>query len=101
MKKIIAALTALIMISCFATAANAQDYHTVGDTDNSKSAPDSADLVFLKKVLLGVETNKTYSDVNEDKNVDILDLVCLKKILINTDGITLSQGETAVTDNWN
>ena len=60
MKKIIAALTALIMISCFATA-----------------------------------------DVNEDKNVDILDLVCLKKILINTDGITLSQGETAVTDNWN
>ena len=44
MKKIIAALTALIMISCFATAANAQDYHTVGDTDNSKSAPDSADL---------------------------------------------------------
>lgn len=101
MKKIIAALTALIMISCFATAANAQDYHTVGDTDNSTTAPDSADLAFLKKILLGIETDKGYSDVNEDTNVDILDLVCLKKMLLNTDGITLSPGETAVTDNWN
>lgn len=100
MKKIIAALTALIIISCFATAANAQDYHTVGDTDNSETALNSADLAFLKKVLLGVETDKGYSDVNEDTNVDVLDLVCLKKMLINTDGITLSPGETAVTDNW-
>ena len=43
------------------------------------------------------------SDVKEDKDVNIVDLVCLKKLLAKPEnsGIALTNGVNEITDNWN
>ena len=42
---------------------------------------DSKDLVFLKKILLGVYSDQTNANVNNDEGIDIRDLVALKRLL--------------------
>ena len=42
---------------------------------------DSKDLVFLKKILLGIYSDQTNANVNNDEGIDIRDLVALKKLL--------------------
>lgn len=104
MKKIIAVLIAALTISSFGLIANAETVYLLGDTNKSGEATlNSADLAFLKKVLLGTETDRGMSDVNEDKDVNIVDLVCLKKLLAKPEnsGIALTNGVNEITDNWN
>lgn len=106
MKKIIAVLIAALTISSFGLIANANTVYLLGDTDKSGEATlNSADLAYLKKVLLGTATDLGMSNVNEDKNgdVDILDLVCLKKLLSRGEnsGLALTNGVNEITDNWN
>lgn len=106
MKKIIAVLIAALTISSFGLIANANTVYLLGDTDKSGEATlNSADLAYLKKVLLGTATDLGMSNVNEDKNgdVDILDLVCLKKLLSRGEnsGLELTNGVNEITDNWN
>lgn len=106
MKKIIAVLIAALTISSFGLIANAETVYLLGDTDKSGEATlNSADLAYLKKVLLGTATDLGMSNVNEDKNgdVDILDLVCLKKLLSRAEnsGLALTNGVNEITDNWN
>lgn len=105
MKKIIAVLIAALTISSFGLIANAENVYLLGDTDKSGTTINSADLAYLKKVLLGTATDLGMSNVNEDKNgdVDILDLVCLKKLLSRAEnsGLELTNGVNEITDNWN
>lgn len=106
MKKIIAVLIAALTISSFGLIANANTGYLLGDTDKSGGDTlNSADLAYLKKVLLGTATDLGMSNVNEDKNgdVDILDLVRLKKLLAEPEhtGIALTYGVNEITDNWN
>lgn len=104
MKKIIAVLIAALTISSFGLIANAENVYLLGDTDKSGGVTlNSADLAFLKKVLLGTETDRSMSDVNEDKDVNIVDLVCLKKLLATSgnSGIALTNGVNEITDKWN
>lgn len=106
MKKIIAVLIAALTISSFGLIANAETVYLLGDTDKSGEATlNSADLAYLKKVLLGTEQDLGMSNVNEDENgdVNILDLVRLKKLLTKTEnsGLSLTQGVNEITDNWN
>ena len=106
MKKIIAVLIAALTISSFGLIANAETVYLLGDTDKSGEATlNSADLAYLKKVLLGTESDLGMSNVNEDKNgdVDILDLVRLKKLLSRAEnsGLALTSGVNEITDNWN
>ena len=106
MKKIIAVLIAALTISSFGLIANADTVYLLGDTDKSGEATlNSADLAYLKKVLLGTATDLGMSNVNEDKNgdVDILDLVRLKKLLSRAEnsGLALTNGVNEITDNWN
>lgn len=104
MKKIIAVLIAALTISSFGLIANADTVYLLGDTNKSGEATlNSADLAYLKKVLLGTETDLGMSDVNEDKDVNIVDLVCLKKLLAKPEnsGIALTNGVNEITDNWN
>ncbi len=104
MKKIIAVLIAALTISSFGLIANADTVYLLGDTNKSGDATlNSADLAYLKKVLLGTETDLGMSDVNEDGEVNIVDLVCLKKLLAKPEnsGIALTNGVNEITDNWN
>lgn len=106
MKKIIAVLIAALTISSFGLIANAETVYLLGDTDKSGEATlNSADLAYLKKVLLGTESDLGMSNVNEDENgdVNILDLVRLKKLLAKPEnsGIALTNGVNEITDNWN
>lgn len=106
MKKIIAVLIAALTISSFGLIANADTVYLLGDTDKSGDATlNSADLAYLKKVLLGTATDLGMSNVNEDENgeVNIVDLVCLKKLLAKPEnsGIALTNGVNEITDNWN
>ena len=104
MKKIIAVLIAALTISSFGLIANADTVYLLGDTNKSGDATlNSADLAYLKKVLLGTETDLGMSDVNEDKDVNIVDLVCLKKLLAKpgNSGLALTNGVNEITDNWN
>ncbi len=52
---------------------------------NSDGSLDSADVVLIKKAILGkTEVSRqdtVYYDINEDKNINILDLISLKKLL--------------------
>lgn len=104
MKKIIAVLIAALTISSFGLIANAETVYLLGDTDKSGEATlNSADLAFLKKVLLGTATDLGMSDVKEDGEVNIVDLVCLKKLLATSgnSGIALTNGVNEITDKWN
>lgn len=104
MKKIIAVLIAALTISSFGLIANTETVYLLGDTDKSGEATlNSADLAFLKKVLLGTATDLGMSDVKEDGEVNIVDLVCLKKLLATSgnSGIALTNGVNEITDNWN
>lgn len=107
MKKIIAVLIAALTISSFGLIANAAEtVYLLGDTNKSgEPTLNSADLAYLKKVLLGTAKDLGMSNVNEDKNgdVDILDLVRLKKLLAEPEhtGIALTYGVNEITDNWN
>ena len=104
MKKIIAVLIAALTISSFGLIANAETVYLLGDTDKSGEATlNSADLAFLKKVLLGTATDLGMSDVKEDGEVNIVDLVCLKKLLATSgnSGLELTNGVNEITDNWN
>ena len=104
MKKIIAVLIAALTISSFGLIANANTVYLLGDTDKSGEATlNSADLAYLKKVLLGTETDRGMSDVKEDGEVNIVDLVCLKKLLSRAEnsGLPLTKGVNVITDNWN
>lgn len=105
MKKLIAVLFVLLMLSSFATFANAEAVYCLGDTDKSGSEPAADDLVYLKKVLLGTAQDLGMSNVNEDENgdVNILDLVCLKKLIANpSSGVVISNGDSVeIIDNWN
>ena len=59
MKKIIAVLIAALTISSFGLIANADTVYLLGDTDKSGEATlNSADLAYLKKVLLGTERSR-------------------------------------------
>lgn len=103
MKKILAVLLAVLMLSSFATVANAQDVYSLGDVDMSGDIEvNSGDLTYLRKILLDNAEDLGMSDVNEDSFVDARDLVRLKKMLANNMGITISNGEnTEIIDNWN
>ena len=104
MKKIIAVLIAALTITSFGLIANADTVYLLGDTNKSGDATlNSADLAYLKKVLLGTETDLGMSDVNEDGEENIVDLVCLKKLLAKPEnsGIALTNGVNEITDNWN
>lgn len=106
MKKIIAVFIAALTISSFGLIANADTAYLLGDTDKSGEATlNSADLAYLKKVLLGTEQDLGMSNVNEDENgdVNILDLVRLKKLLSRAEnsGLALTNGVNEITDNWN
>ena len=104
MKKIIAVLIAALTISSFGSIANAETVYLLGDTDKSGEATlNSADLAYLKKVLLGTESDLGMSDVKEDGEVNIVDLVCLKKLLATSgnSGLALTNGVNEITDNWN
>ncbi len=109
MKKIIAVVMAAMMISSFSLIANAESssgtVYLCGDTDQSgEDTLHSNDLAFLRKVLLGVETANDMCNVNEDADgdVDILDLVRLKKMLTaQGNGVALQSGVNEITDNWN
>ena len=104
MKKIIAVLIAALTISSFGLIANADTVYLLGDIDKSGEATlNSADLAYLKKVLLGTESDLGMSDVKEDGEVNIVDLVCLKKLLAKPEnsGIALTNGVNEITDNWN
>ena len=104
MKKIIAVLIAALTISSFGLIANAETVYLLGDIDKSGEATlNSADLAYLKKVLLGTESDLGMSDVKEDGEVNIVDLVCLKKLLAKPEnsGIALTNGVNEITDNWN
>lgn len=104
MKKIIAVLIAALTISSFGLIANADTVYLLGDIDKSGDATlNSADLAYLKKVLLGTESDLGMSDVKEDGEVNIVDLVCLKKLLAKPEnsGIALTNGVNEITDNWN
>ena len=104
MKKIIAVLIAALTISSFGLIANADTVYLLGDIDKSGDATlNSADLAYLKKVLLGTETDLGMSDVKEDGEVNIVDLVCLKKLLATSgnSGLALTNGVNEITDNWN
>ena len=104
MKKIIAVLIAALTISSFGLIANAETVYLLGDTDKSGEATlNSADLAYLKKVLLGTESDLGMSDVKEDGEVNIVDLVCLKKLLATSgnSGLALTNGVNEITDNWN
>ena len=50
---------------------------------NGDNAFDSSDVVFLRKVLLGIEEANQKCDVSDDGNLDILDLIAMKKFLAN------------------
>ena len=104
MKKIIAVLIAALTISSFGLIANAETVYLLGDIDKSGEATlNSADLAYLKKVLLGTESDLGMSDVKEDGEVNIVDLVCLKKLLAKPEnsGLALTNGVNEITDNWN
>ena len=103
MKKIIAVIIAALTISSFGLIANANTVYYLGDTDKSGTTLDSADLAYLKKVLLGTEKDKGMSDVTENGEVNIVDLVCLKKLLSRAEnsGLALTNGVNEITDNWN
>ncbi len=108
MKKIIAVLIAALTISSFGLIANADTVYLLGDTNKSgEPTLNSADLAYLKKVLLGTEEDLGMSNVNEDENgdVDILDLVRLKKLLSRAEnsGPALTYGVNEIIDeeNWN
>ena len=104
MKKIIAVLIAALTISSFGSIANAETVYLLGDTDKSGEATlNSSDLAYLKKVLLGTESDLGMSDVKEDGEVNIVDLVCLKKLLATSgnSGLALTNGVNEITDNWN
>lgn len=99
MKKIIAVLIAALTISSFGLIANAAYYP--GDVNNSGGEPAADDLTSLKKHLLGSET-VAMPDVNEDGEINIKDLVSLKKILvIKGAGLDLTKGTNKLTDRWN
>ena len=50
---------------------------------NMDNEVNSADLISLRKYLLGVSEKTMFTDVNNDKYTDIRDLVRLKKILVS------------------
>ena len=54
--------------------------YTLGDVDFSGGI-DTLDLTVLKKYLLGADSTAEFTDVNDDINTDIRDLIALKKIL--------------------
>ena len=104
MKKIIAVLIAALTISSFGLIANAAEtVYLLGDTDKSGTTLNSADLAYLKKVLLGTAEDLGMSDVKEDGEVNIVDLVCLKKLLAEPEhtGIALEKGVNVIKDGWN
>ena len=53
--------------------------YTLGDVDFSGEI-DTTDLAVLKKDLLGADSTVQFADVNNDGNIDIKDLVHLKKM---------------------
>lgn len=104
MKKIIAVLIAALTISSFGLIANANTVYLLGDTNKSgETILNSADLAYLKKVLLGTDKDLGMSDVTEDGKVDVVDLVHLKKLIskIPYSGVGLTQGINEIADNWN
>lgn len=48
---------------------------------NGDNKLDSADVVFLRKVLLGIEEANQKCDISGDKKLNILDLIAMKKVL--------------------
>ena len=92
MKKFVATmLSALIIFSLSAVVVSAKDAATVDYADLKYSTGDvscdgtvnSTDSVLLRKILLGAESSvhKAASDLNNDGEVNIIDLVRLKKSL--------------------
>lgn len=104
MKKILAVLLAVLMLSSFATVVNSEAVYSLGDVDMSgELEPNGSDLIYLRKVLLGIKEDLGMSDVNEDAAVNIIDLISLKKKLANPSaGIIIAKGDnTEITDIWN
>ena len=50
---------------------------------NGDNAFNSSDIVFLRKVLLGIEEANQKCEVSDNGNLDILDLIAMKKFLAN------------------
>ena len=67
--------------ACKYTVKSTTTYSLYAGDVNADFKQDSLDLVYLRKGLLDGEDTVSY-DVNNDKSVDIRDLVKLKKILI-------------------
>ncbi len=91
MKKLFAMLMAVAMILSVAVTAMAEDSATItydslkwvaGDVDCDEGI-DADDAVELRKVLLEVEDAERFdtADTNKDNELDIRDLVHLKKVL--------------------
>lgn len=49
---------------------------------NLDSTIDSNDLLYIKKYLLGMQSNPENADMNQDGNIDIIDMLTLKDIVI-------------------
>lgn len=88
-KTLVCVFTAAALLFCGAV----NSYAAVLGDVNCDGKRNSDDLVTLRKMLLGTEDSLQTGDVNQDKNVDILDLVHLKKQLasgniawVGTDG---------------
>lgn len=88
-KTLVCVFTAAALLFCGAV----NSYAAVLGDVNCDGKRNSDDLVTLRKMLLGTEDSLQTGDVNQDNNVDILDLVHLKKQLalgdiawVGTDG---------------
>lgn len=59
---------------------------------NSDGTVDSSDLIYFRKLLLGIEVlNKNFKDINGDRNFDICDLIVFKKSLADKTVIDLDE----------
>ena len=80
-KTLVCVFTAAALLFCGAV----NSYAAVLGDVNCDGKRNADDLVTLRKMLLGTEDSLQTGDVNQDKNVDILDLVHLKKQLASGD----------------
>lgn len=92
MKKIISALSALVIILSFACVSVSAEVYSQGDVDMDKSPTvQASDIAKMRRILLG-EDKTAMADVNEDGYIDIRDLVHAKKLSAVTPGININNG---------
>lgn len=57
------------------------DFEKIGDL-NKDGCRNSVDLTLIKKVLLQIEVTAINTDVNQDGNTDIFDIIAIKKLIV-------------------